>query len=48
MYKYSMIVPWSENYNCYIVSVPDLRGRKCTSNYCGMDRNSENVGERNP
>lgn len=26
MAKYSMIVSWSENDNCYIVSVPDLPG----------------------
>lgn len=26
MAKYSMIVSWSEDDNCYIVSVPDLPG----------------------
>lgn len=26
MAKYSMIVSWSENDNCYLVSVPDLLG----------------------
>lgn len=26
MYKYPMIVTWSEEDNCYIVSVPDLPG----------------------
>lgn len=26
MEKYSMIVSWSNNDNCYIVSVPDLPG----------------------
>ena len=26
MEKYSMIVSWSNNDNCYIVSVPDLLG----------------------
>ncbi len=26
MAKYSMIVSWSENDNCYLVSVPDLPG----------------------
>ena len=26
MYKYSMIIQWSEEDNCYILSVPDLEG----------------------
>jgi len=26
MAKYSMIVSWSNDYNCYLVSVPDLPG----------------------
>ena len=26
MAKYSMIVSWSEDDNCYLVSVPDLPG----------------------